>query len=119
MPTNRDSKRECIARGSTLVAVVVAHGLIIIYALWADLITNDVVNPHSVQVTLIDKPPSLAGDWTLPAMKLSRLKPLPLPTSMPRVRVDVLPEPPPPQAVASEQTADSNAAIVASNGATS
>ncbi len=83
------------------------------------MITKDVANPQSIQVMLIDKPPSLPGDRTLPAMKLSRLKPVPSPMSMPHVRVDVLPEPPPPQAVASEQTADSNAAIVASNGVTS
>jgi TonB family protein len=116
---DRESRHTYISRGIALVVTVLVHGLIIFYVLWASVITKDVASPQSIQVTLIDKPPGLSHDWTLPEMKLSRLKHLPLLLSMPHVPVDVLPQPPPPQALASEQTADSSATIVASNGETS
>jgi periplasmic protein TonB len=115
---DRESKRTYLSRGGALLVVVLVHGLLILYALSIHLI-NSAASQRSIQVTLVDKPSRLPGDAKLSAVQINQLKPVLLPLSVPRVAVDIPAEPPPPQAVASEQTADSNASVIASNGVAS
>jgi len=109
---DRDSKGEYMARRSTLVAVVVVHGLII-SALLAHTFTMRsmvVVSPQPIFVTIIDKPRRLPVELRHPTLKLNRLSPILLPHHDP---APIYEEPPPPplQVLDSEQTASTASSV--------
>jgi TonB family protein len=113
---DRASKRLTKTRAAALIATVLIHGLIIYWALSINEITS-VIPSQSIQVLTMDKPLGLRADEKLSALQMNQIKPVLLPMAIPLVNIPA--EPPPPQALASEQTAPSNASIVASNGVAS
>src|ERR1700733_281235 len=108
---DRESKRLSKTRAAALLGTVLIHGLIIILALSINVVTNTAIPTQAIQVLSIHKPSRLHGDEKLSALQMNWLKPDPLLLAIPHINI-----PPPPQAVASEETADSNASVVASNG---
>jgi protein TonB len=107
---DRDSKRGCMARGNTLVAILLVHGLIICALLTRTIAVRSVVTPQPMLVTIIDKPPQPPTDWTLPTLKLNLLRPILLPHHVP---APIFEEPPPPrlQVLDSEQTASTASGV--------
>jgi len=101
---DRDSKRGYMARESTLVAIVLVHGLIISALLTRTITVRSVATPKPMFVTIIDKPSRPPTDRTLPTLKLNLLRPILLPHHVPE---PIYEEPPPPrlQVLDSEQTA--------------
>jgi TonB family protein len=85
---DRDSKRE-FARGSTLVVIVVVHGLII-FALVTHMTTVPTRNPpESILVRMVDKPRRLPVDLRLSTLKLNLTMPVLLPEIVPHVAVPI------------------------------
>ena len=111
---DRESKRLTKTRAAVLLGTVLIHGLIIIWALSINVVTNTAIPTQAIQVLLIDKPGRIRSDEKLSVLQMNWLTPNPFPLAIPYVHIPA--EPPPPQAVASEETADSNASVVASNG---
>ena len=109
-----ESKRPTKTRAAALLATVLVHGLIIIWALSVNALTAGSIPVQAIQVLLIDKPGRIRSDEKLSVLQMNWLKPNPFPLAIPYVHIPA--EPPAPQAVASEETADSNASVVASNG---
>ncbi len=107
---DRDPKRGYTARESTLVAIVLVHGLIICALLTRTITVRSVVTPKPMFVTIIDKPPRPLTDWTLPTLKLNLLSPILLPHHVP---APIYEEPPPPrlQVLDSEQTASTASGV--------
>ena len=111
---DRDSKRE-LARGSTLAAIVVVHGLII-FALVTHMITVPSGNlPQSILVTMVDKPRRLPVDLRLPTLKLNPTMPVLLPEVVSHVTVPVYSEPSSSLQVLDSKQTDLNDSGVASN----
>jgi TonB family protein len=113
---DRDLKRLTKARAAALITTLAVHGLMIMWALSVDAFLPN-VTPQTIQLLAIDMPPRLHRDEKLSALQMNWVKPDPLPLAIPNVKIPA--EPPPPQAVASEETAPSTAAVVASDGAVS
>lgn len=111
---DRDSKRGYMARGSTLVAIVLVHGLIISALLTRTITVRSVAAPQPMFVTIFDKPSRPPTARTLSTLKLNLLRPVLLPLHVPE---PIYEEPPPPrlQILDSEQTA--SAAPSAGSGA--
>ena len=111
---DRDSKRK-LARGSTLAAIVVVHGLII-FALVTHMITVPSGNlPQSILVTMVDKPRRLPVDLRLPTLQLNPTMPVLLPEVLSHVTVPVYSEPSSSLQVLDSKQTDLNDAGVASN----
>jgi periplasmic protein TonB len=107
---DRDSKRGYMARGSTLVAIVLVHGLIISALLTRTITVRSVATPQPMFVTIIDKPSRPPTDRRLPTLKLNLLRPILLPHHVP---APIYEEPPPPplQVLDSEQTASTASSV--------
>ena len=114
---DRESKRLTENRATALLATVVVHVLIIIWALSLNSFPTRPISSKAMQVLIIEKPARSRDKEKLSALRMNELKPVLLPMAIPALNIPV--EPPPPQAVASEETSESNASIVASNGAPS
>jgi protein TonB len=112
---HRESKRITKTRAAALLGIVLVHALIIIWALSIKVSTSATSTP-AIQVLIVDKALSRAAE-KLSALQMSELKPVLLPMAIPHLNIPV--EPPPPQALASEETSESNVSVVASNGAPS
>jgi TonB family protein len=113
---DRASKRLTKTRAAALIGTVLIHGLFIYWALSINEITSAIPS-QSILVLTIDKPQRLRADEKLSALQMNPLKPVLLPMAIPLVNIPA--EPPPPQALASEQTAPSNVSVIASNGVAS
>jgi TonB family protein len=113
---DRESKRLTKTRTAALLGTVLVHGLIVMWALSVNAFLPN-ANPQTIQLLAIDMPPRLHQDEKLSALQMNWVKPDPLPLAIPNVKIPA--DPPPPQAVASEETAPSTAAVVASDGAVS
>lgn len=114
---DRESKRLTKTRAAALLATVLVHGLIIMWARSINAFTAGSTPVQAIQISLIDKPARIRGAETLSALQMNWVKPDPLPLAIPEVKIPA--EPPPPQAVAAEETAPSTAAVVASDGVVS
>jgi TonB family protein len=114
---DRESKRLTKTRTAALLGTVLVHGLMIMWALSVNAFLPIALPSQTIQLVAIDRPPRLHRDEKLSALQMNWLKPDPLPLAIPYVKIPA--EPPPPQAVASEETALSTAAVVASDGAVS
>jgi protein TonB len=114
---DRESKRLIKTRTAALLGTVLVHGLMIMWALSVNASLPIAIPSRTLQLLAIDRPPRLHQDEKLSALQMNLLKPDPLPLAIPDVNVPE--EPPPPQAVASEEIAPSTAAVVASDGAVS
>jgi TonB family protein len=113
----REPKRLTKTRTAALLGTVLAHGLMIMWALSVNAFLP-IANPsQTIQLLAIDGPSRLHRDEKLSALQINWLKPDPLPLAIPFVKIPA--EPPPPQAVASEETEPSAAAVVASDGVVS
>jgi protein TonB len=111
-----ESKRLTKTRAATLIGIALVHGLIIIWVLSIKASTS-AISTQAIQVLIVDKPPRLRAEEKLSALQMNELKPVLAPMAIPHV--DIPAEPPPPQALASEETSESNVSMVASNGAPS
>jgi periplasmic protein TonB len=80
-------------RGSTLLLIVVVHGLIISALLTHPIAVRSVVTLQPILVTMIDKPPRPPVDWKLPTLKLNPSKTILLPKSTPHVAIYAEPSP--------------------------
>jgi TonB family protein len=96
---------------------VLVHGLMIMWALSVNAFLPIAIPSQTIQLLAIDMPPRLHWDEKHSALQINWVKPVPLPLAIPYVRIPA--EPPPPQAVASEETAPSTASVVASHGVVS
>jgi protein TonB len=114
---DRESKRLTETRTVALLGTVLVHGLIIMWAFSINAFMTGAIPTQTIQLLAIDRPPRLRRDEKLSAMQMNWVKPDPRPLAIPSVKIPA--EPPPPQAVASEETAPSTAAVVASDGAVS
>jgi TonB family protein len=111
---DRESKRRTTARAAALIGTLALHGLLIMWALSINAFTTTAIPTQAIQVLTLDKASRLHGDEKLSALQMNWLSPDPVPLPIPHVNIPA--EPPPPQEAASEETADSNASVVASNG---
>jgi TonB family protein len=114
---DRESKRLTKTRTAALLGTVLLHGLMILWALSVNAFLPVAIPSPTIQLMTIDRPPRLHRDEKLSALQMNWLKPDPGPLAIPEVKIPA--EPPPPQAVASEETSQSNVSVVASNGAPS
>ena len=114
---DRKSKRLIKTRTAALLGTVLVHGLMIMWVLSVNAFLP-IANPsQTIHLLTINMPPRLHQDEKLSGLQMNWVKPDPLPLAIPSVKIPA--EPPPPQAVASEETAPSTAAVVASDGAVS
>jgi periplasmic protein TonB len=111
-----ESKRLTKTRVATLLGTVLVHGLII-WALSIKAFTSSAIPTQAIQVLIVDKPPRSRADEKLVALQMNQFKPVLLPMAIPHL--DIPADLPPPQALASEETSESNVSAVASNGAPS
>jgi TonB family protein len=111
---DRDWKRLTKTRSAVLLGTVLVHGLMIMWALSINAFTTGSIPVQAIQVLFIDKPARIRAAEKLSAMQINWLKPDPLPLAIPHAHIPA--EPPPSEVVASEETADSDASVVASNG---
>jgi TonB family protein len=112
-----ESNRLTKNRVAVVLGTVLVHGLIIIWALSIRAFTTSAISAQAIQVLIVDKPPRSRADEKLSALQMNQLKPVLLPMAIPHL--DIPAELPPPQALASEETSESNVSVVASNGAPS
>ena len=101
-------------RAATLLGTVLLHGLIVIWVLSTKTITTSSIPSQLIQLLTIDKRPRARTDVTLSQLQMHELKPVLAPMAIPDLKMP--PELPPPQALASEETSQSNVSVVASNG---
>jgi TonB family protein len=113
---DRESKRLTKTRAATLLGIVVVHSLVVLWALSIKASMSAISTP-AIQVLIVDKPPKSGADEKLSALQMHQLKPILAPMAVPHLNIPS--QPPPPQAVASEETSESNVSVVASNGAPS
>jgi TonB family protein len=114
---DRESKRLTETRMAALLGTVLVHGLMIMWALSINAFTIGSIPVQTMQILLVDKPARVRGDDKLSTLQMNWVKPDPWPLAIPYVKIPS--EPPPPQAVASEETAPSTASVVASDGVVS
>ena len=114
---DREPKRLTKTRTAALLGTVLIHGLIIVWTLSISAFMTSAIPTQTIQLLAIDMPHRLHQDEKISALQMNWAKPDPLPLAIPLVKIPV--EPPPPQAVASEETAPSIAAVVASDGVVS
>jgi TonB family protein len=114
---DRGAKRLTKTRAAALLGTVIFHGLIIMWALSIKAFTTSTIPSQSIQLLAVDKPPRSRADEKFPALQMHELKPVLAPMAVPDLEIP--PEPPPPQALASEETSESKVSVVASNGAPS
>lgn len=114
---DRESKRLTRTRAAALLATAILHGLLVFWALSLTPLTIPAIPIQSLQVVLVEKPVRSRAALELSPLQMTQLKPVALPVATPSFNIPI--EPPPPQAVAVEATPDTNASIVASNGAPS
>src|SRR5580658_8652906 len=98
---DRESKRLTKTRAAALLGTVLVHGLMIMWALSVNAFLPVAGPSRTIQLLAIDRPPRLHRDEKLSALQMNWLKPDPLPLAIPDVNVPE--EPPPPQAIASEE----------------
>jgi TonB family protein len=111
-----ESKRITKTRAAALAGIVALHALIIIWALSLNPWTTP-ATPTTIQVVMVEKPAVSRAEEKLSPFQMTKLKPTLLPVATPKLNIPA--EPPPPQALASEETSDSNVSVIASNGAPS
>jgi TonB family protein len=114
---DRESKRLTETRTAALLGTVLVHGLIIVWALSIDSFMSSANPTQTIQLLALDGPSRLHQDEKLSAQQMNWVKPDRLPLAIPHVEIPA--EPPPPQAVASEETEPSTAAVIGSNGVVS
>src|SRR5579864_1275247 len=114
---DRESKRLTKNRTAALLATVIVHVLIIIWALSLNTFPTRAISSKAMQVLIIEKPVRSRAKEKLSALQMNELKPVLSLMAIPALNIPA--EPPPPQAMASEETSESNVSIVASNGAPS
>jgi TonB family protein len=114
---DRESKRLTKTRMAALLGTVLVHGLMIMWALSVNEFMPIAIPSQTIHLLAIDRPPRLPRDEKLSALQMNWVKPDPWPLAIAYVKIPA--EPPPPQAVASEETAPSIAAVVASDGVVS
>jgi protein TonB len=108
------SKREYVARATTLFGTVVAHALII-YVLLTNAMTVSTSTPTQPTITVYFEPHRRPVDWNLPPVNLIR-RPAVLPEGIPVIpTVDIPTESPLRDESTSEPTAPSEALSVVSN----
>ena len=112
---DRESKRLTKAGTAALLGTVLVHGLMIMWALSVNAFLPVAIPSQTIRLLTIDTP-RLHRHEKLSALQMNWVKPDPLPLAIPDVNI---PEEPPPQAVASEETAPTPAAVVASDGSVS
>ena len=113
---DRESKRMAKTRAVTIIGIALVHGLMIVWVLSIKVLTSATSTP-AIQVEVVDKPPRSRAREKLSALQMHELKPVLAPMAVPHL--DIPTEPPPRQALASEDTSESNVSVVASNGAPS
>jgi hypothetical protein len=111
---HRESKRLTKTRVAALLGTVLFHGLILIWALSIKALTTSARSTQAIEVLIVDKPPRSRADGKLSALQMNELKPVLLPLAIPHLNIPA--ELPPPQALASEETSESNVSAVAANG---
>jgi TonB family protein len=111
---DRESKRLTKTRAAALLATVLLHAFIIIWALMLRPMTTPAIPPQAIQVVMVEKLARLRTGVELSPLQMTQLKAALMPVAAPDLNLPV--QPPPPQAVAFEETAETNASVVASNG---
>jgi TonB family protein len=111
---HRESKRLTQTRVAALLGTVLVHGLMIIWALSIKAFTTSALSTQAIQVLTVDKPPRSRAAEKLSALQMTEPKPVLLPIAVPHLNIPA--EVPPPQALASEETSESNVSTIASNG---
>jgi TonB family protein len=114
---DRDWKRLTKRRAAALLATVVVHALIIVWALSIKTSSTQTIPTQAIQVLMVQKSDRSRVSSKLSPLQMTELKPVLLAVTVPNLKIPA--EPPPPQAVASEDTSESNVSVVASNGAPS
>jgi protein TonB len=114
---DRESKRLTRTRAAAVGVTVLLHALIIIWALLLRPLTFPATPAQLVQVVMVEKPVRLRTEAQLSALQMTQAKPVLMPIASPNVHIPI--EPPPPQALASEEVSQSNASVIASSGAPS
>lgn len=112
---DRESKRLTKNRAAVLLTTVVVHALVIILALSINAFTTRPIPSQAMQVRVIEKPARSRAEEKLSALPMNEQRPVLSPMAIPVLIIPA--EPPTPQAVASEETSESNVSVVASNGA--
>jgi TonB family protein len=113
----RESKRLSETRTAALLGTVLVHGLIIMWALSINAFMSGAIPTQTIQLLAIDVPSGLHQGEKLSALQMNWVTPDRLPLAIPHVNIPT--EPSPPQALASEETEPSTAAVVVSNGVVS
>jgi periplasmic protein TonB len=114
---DRDSNRLTRTRAAVLAGTFALHALIIIWALSLNAFISPATPTVVIQVVMVEKPAVTRAEEKLSPLQMTKLKPTLLPVATPKLKIPA--EPPPPQALASEEAAESNVSMVASNGAPS
>jgi TonB family protein len=112
-----ESKRLTKTRAAALLGTFALHALIIIWALSLNALTIPTTPTAAIHVVMVEKSAVTRAAEKLSPLQMTELKPTLLPVATPKLNIPA--EPPPPQALASEETSESNVSVVASNGAPS
>ena len=113
---DRESKRLAKARVAALLGTVLLHGLIIVWVLSLKATTSE-TPAQTIHLVTIEKRPRLRAEEKLSQLQMHELKPVLALAAVPDLEIP--PEPPPPQALASKETSESNVSVLASSGAPS
>jgi TonB family protein len=112
---DRESKRLAKTRAAALLVTVLVHGLILIWALTLNAPETNSIPVLAIQVVPVDMTARSRNEEKLSELRMNEIKPVVSQTAITYINIPA--EPPPPQALRSEETSDSNASVVASNGA--
>lgn len=112
-----ESKRLTKTRAAALLGTFALHALIIIWALSLNALTIPTTPTAAIEVVVVEKSAVTRAAEKLSPLQMTELTPTLLPVATPKLNIPA--EPPPPQALASEETSESNVSVVASNGAPS
>jgi TonB family protein len=113
---DRESKPLTKMRVAALLGIALTHGLIIVWLLSIKVLTSATSIP-AIQVMVVDSPRKSRAAENLSALQMHELKPVLAPMAIPHL--DIPAAPPPPQAVASIETSETNVSVVASDRAPS
>ena len=110
---NRESMRLTGKRAAALLVTVLLHAFLIGWMLLLRPLTPPAAPAREIRVVWVENVMKLRAEAELSPLQMTQPKPVRMSIATPNVHIPF--EPPPPQAIASETTADASASVVASN----